>query len=1165
MKTMDGNEACAYVSYAFTELAAIYPITPSSTMSEYIDEWSSKGKKNIFNETVKVVEMQSEAGAVGVVHGALQTGALTTTYTASQGLLLKIPNMFKISGELLPGVIHVASRSLSTHALSIFCDHQDIYSVRTTGYAILASSSVQEILDIAPVAHLSTIKARIPFIHFFDGFRTSHELQKVEPIEYNELEKLLDKKALKRFRDNSLNPESPVTRGTSQSDDIYFQVRESQNKFYENLPDIVNNYMNEIYKITKRKYAPFMYYGNNQAENIIVAMGSVTKTIEEVVDDLNSKGEKVGLITVHLYRPFSTKYLLEVVPKTVKKIAVLDRTKEPGAREPLFLDVVSAFNNSSIKPLIIGGRYGLSSKDTDPNQIKAVFDNLKLKEPKDDFTIGIVDDVTYKSLASSDYEIEKNEGLECIFYGLGSDGTVSATKNTVKILNESTKLYSQGFFSYDSKKEGGLTRSYLRISKDSIDRPYIIKKADLISCSSFTYISKYDLLKNIKEGGIFLLNTMYSKEKIKEKLPDEFKKHLAQKKVNLFIINATKLAYELKMGTKINTIMQSAFFKISEIIDYEDAKKLMKNYVDKIYYKKGEQILQKNYDAIDLGDKVEKVEVEEDWKNIETFFKEMKLNTFMQKIQNKVDKLEGYDIPVSFFNGYEDGTFLPGSAANEKRSIATQVPKWRPEECIQCNQCAFVCPHATIRPFLLDEKELENAPNKLATIKPVGRNTEGLRFLIQVDPEDCTGCNACVDICPAKNKALVMEPIEEAFLRGEDVNARYVYESVSYKDYIMPTTTVKGSQFSKPLFEFSGACAGCGETPYIKLITQLYGDKMLISNATGCSSIYGASAPSTPYTTNSCGSGPAWASSLFEDSSEYGLGMHEGSKILRTRVHNLMKEALEIDYIDEEIKVAIKDFFENENDSNKNKLVELLEKKDNKIKILEDIYELKSYIQKRVVFIIGGDGFAYDIGFGGLDQVLSMGENINILVLDTEVYSNTGGQMSRATSMGAVSKFASKGKRLAKKDLALQMMTYQNVYVAKIAMGASQNQTMRAIKEAVEYDGPSLIIAYSPCIEHGIVGGLKSQSEEQLAVEVGYWQLFRYNPELLSKNKNPLQLDFKKPDWDRYEEFLMNENRFIRLKNENPEIAEELLKENKLQSQKNFKYYQMLANMDYSE
>ena len=1165
MKTMDGNQAAAYIAYAFTEVAAIYPITPSSSMSEYIDEWSSKGKKNIFGQKVKLIEMQSEAGAAGTVHGSLQAGALTTTFTASQGLLLKIPNMFKISGELLPGVIHVASRSISTHALSIFCDHQDIYSARMTGFAILSSNNVQAVMDLAPIAHLSAIKGRVPFLHFFDGFRTSHEIQKIEELKYEDLEKLIDKKALQRFRDNALNPEHPVTRGTSQTEDIFFQARESQNRFYDAIPDIVNNYMKEINKLTGREYKPFTYYGDENATRIIIAMGSVTDTISQVVDYLNSKGEKVGVITVHLYRPFSTKYLFDVVPKTVKAVGVLDRTKEHGSSQPLYLDVRDAFYNSDIKPVIVGGRYGLSSKDTTPAQILSVFENLKLKEPKNDFTIGITDDVTYKSLAKSE-EIELNQDTtECVFYGLGSDGTVSANKNSIKIIGDMTDNYIQGFFSYDSKKAGGLTRSYLRISKNVIKSPYLIQNPNFVVCTNFSYITKYDMLEDIREGGTFLLNTLYDEKTVVDKLPDNVKKALATKNIKMYIINATKLSYELKLGNRINTIMQSAFFKILNIIYYEDAKKYMKDYALKTYEKKGMEIVYKNYKAIDAGDSIKEVEVDKNWANIDLFFKEMKLTTFMQKISNPINSLKGNDIPVSAFIGYEDGTFENGSSALEKRSIANMVPRWKPEQCIQCNQCAFVCPHATIRPFLIDDEEYKNAPNVLQTIKPIGRGMENLRYIIQVSPEDCTGCTACVDICPAKNKALEMVPIEEEIERKEHENARYLYEKVSYKDTYLPKTTVKGSQFAKPLFEFSGACAGCGETPYIKLLTQLYGDRMLIANATGCSSIYGGSVPSTVYTTNSCGSGPAWASSLFEDNAEYGYGMYEACETLRQKVLTHMKEASNLDDIPTELRDKFNLFIENEDEDIKNEIVKYLEDIKDRNEILDKIYELRQYMLKKSIWIIGGDGWAYDIGYGGLDHVLSSGANVNVLVLDTEVYSNTGGQSSKSTPLGAIAKFSASGKRSSKKDLAALMMTYQNIYVARVAMGANQNQTLKAFKEAQEFDGPSLIIAYSPCIEHGIKNGLQSQSEEKLATEVGYWPLIRYNPDLIDKGKNPLQIDFKKPDWDRYEEFLLNENRFVRLKNEYPDMAMSLLESNKKRAMKTFSYYEKLAAIDYSD
>lgn len=1163
MKTMDGNQAAAYVAYAFTELAAIYPITPSSTISEYIDEWAKMGKLNIFDQTVKLIEMQSEAGAAAVVHGALQSGALASTFTASQGLLLKIPNMFKISGELLPGVIHVASRSISTHALSIFCDHQDVYSARTTGFAILASGSVQEVMDIAPIAHLTTIKGRVPFMHFFDGFRTSHEIQKIDEISYDKFKKLVDYEALQKFRNRSLNPSNPVVRGTSQTEDIFFQVRESQNLFYENLPDIVNDYMEKLGKITGRLYKPFMYYGANDAKYIIIAMGSVTQTIKKVVDKLVEKGEKVGVISVHLYRPFSKKYLFDVMPKTVEKIAVLDRTKEPGSQDPLYLDIRNAFYDSEVNPIIVGGRYGLSSKNTNPSHIMSIFENLFRNEPKNDFTVGIKDDVTYKSLdVSKNFKIDE-DATECIFYGLGSDGTVSANKNTLKILGEYTNLYVQGFFAYDPKKEGGLTRSYVRISDNPINSPYLIENPNFVSCSSFAYLTKYDLLENIKEGGIFLLNTLYDKNTIKDRLPDEFKKKLAEKKVRLFIINATKIAYELKMGSKINTIMQSAFFKLINIIDYEKAKEYMKDFAKKTYSKKGTEFIDKNFKAIDLGSEVQEVEVIDVWKHLDLVMKEMKLTTFMQKIMNPINSLHGDDIPVSAFRGYEDGTFMPGSTAFEKRNIATMVPRWKPEACIQCNQCAFVCPHATIRPFLLDDEELKKVPNVIETIKPIGRGMENYRFVIQVSPEDCTGCTACVDVCPVKNKALEMVPVEEEIENGVAENARYIYEKVTYKDKLLPTTTVKGSQFAKPLFEFSGACAGCGETPYIKLLTQLYGDNMIIANATGCSSIYTASAPSTATTTNACGRGPAWASSLFEDNAEYGYGLFEGSETVRKEVIDKIHICINEKIGSSELLNIFEDFLKNPSLNLSNEIIKLLEKERMNNELLSKIYDLRQYLLKKSIWIIGGDGWAYDIGFGGLDHVLASGVNVNVLVLDTEVYSNTGGQASKATPLGGVAKFAATGKRTNKKDLAAIMMTYENVYVAKIAMGANQNQTIRAFKEAYEYDGPSLIIAYCPCIEHGQKGGLSSQSEEKLAVEVGYWNLLRYNPLLIEKGKNPLQIDFKKPNFDRYEEFLMNENRFSRLVKENKELADKLLEYNKKDAIKRFEYYERLSKLDY--
>ena len=1159
MKTMDGNQAAAHIAYAFTEVAGIYPITPSSTMSEHVDQWASYGKENLFGTQVKVVEMQSEAGAAGIVHGSLQAGALTTTFTASQGLLLKIPNMYKIAGELLPGVMHVAARAISTQALSIFGDHQDIYSARMTGWTMLATSSVQEVMDLAGIAHLAAIKSRVPVMHFFDGFRTSHEINKVEVMDYDFLESLLDKKAVREFRERALNPEKPVTRGTAQNDDIYFQAREAQNKFYEAVPDIVNDYMKKISEKTGRYYAPFVYYGAENAERVIVAMGSVNETIKEVVDYLNKKGENVGVLNVHLYRPFSSKYFFDAMPKSVKKIAVLDRTKEPGALgEPLYMDVKALYYGKENAPEIVGGRYGLSSKDTTPEQIVAVFKNIAQKEPKNNFTIGIVDDVTFTSLALEEEVFTGNKDVkECLFYGLGSDGTVGANKNSIKIIGDKTDLYAQGYFAYDSKKAGGVTRSHLRFSKDPIHSTYLVTRPGFVACSAPAYLGK--LIPSI---------------------PNEIKRELARKKIKFFIINATKLAKEIGLGNRTNTIMQSAFFYLSEVIPHEEAKEYMKEYAEKSYGRKGKDVVQKNWNAIDRGiDGLEQVEVLPEWADLEVNEQiiEAAKPEFIKKIVDPINHMKGNELPVSSIieTGMVDGTFQPGTANYEKRGVASEVPEWQPDMCIQCNQCAYVCPHAVIRPFLLDEEEMAKAPEGMPTIKALGGGMRELNYKIQVSPLDCTGCSACVDVCPApRGKAIVMKSTQSQIEKNEIEYTDYLFNNVSYKDKILGKNTVKGSQFAKPLFEFSGACAGCGETPYIKLVTQLFGERMMVANATGCSSIYGASSPSTPYTTAQNGCGPAWASSLFEDNAEYGYGMFQAINTIRHRILKRMGE------IKEDVSPKLAELFisfeENFDDGDKtteirDELVAALEKENSentneKVKNnISEILELKQYLIKKSIWMFGGDGWAYDIGFGGLDHVLASGDDVNILVLDTEVYSNTGGQSSKSSRTGAVAKFAASGKPAKKKDLAAILMTYGNIYVAKVSMGANQNQTLKAIKEAEAYPGPSIIIAYSPCIEHGIKAGMgKFQTEEKLATEVGYWPIFRFDPRLAEKGKNPLQLDTRNPAWEKYEEFLLGERRYATLAAEFPEKAKELLETNLKNAKDNWNYYKRMAAMDYS-
>jgi pyruvate-ferredoxin/flavodoxin oxidoreductase len=1169
--TCDGNYAASHIAYMFSEVAAIYPITPSSTMAEYIDEWSANGRKNIFGEIVDVTEMQSEGGASGAVHGSLQSGALTSTFTASQGLLLMIPNMYKIAGELLPGVFHVSARSLAAQALSIFGDHSDVMSTRHTGFAMLATGSVQEIMDIAAVAHLASVKSRIPFLHFFDGFRTSHEIQKVQAPATEDMIKLMDTEALQAFRDRSLNPEHPVTRGTAQNPDIYFQARESANKFYEVVPDIVEEYMQEMKKINGREYHPFTYYGADDAEYVVIAMGSVTETIKEVIDYLRGQGQKVGAISVHLYRPFSPKYFFKVLPESVKRIAVLDRTKEQGANgDPLYMDVRDLFYGKENAPVIVGGRYGLSSKDTTPSQIITVFENLAQKEPKNQFTLGIVDDVTYRSLPlKPEISVVPKGTYEAKFYGIGSDGTVGANKNSIKIIGESTDKFCQAYFAYDSKKSGGITTSHLRFGDQPIRSPYLVNTPDLVACHVPSYLGKYDMLRGLKKGGTFLLNSIWDAEGTKERLPEDVKKYLADNNINFFIINATQIAKDIGLGNRTNTIMQSAFFKISEVIPYEDAVTEMRKFIIQSFGKKGEEIVNMNFAAVERGGQVEKVEVPKEWSSI-------KLNgesetddvpDFIKNIVVPINSLKGDDLPVSAFVGREDGTFPAGTSAYEKRGIAVEVPEWIPENCIQCNQCAYVCPHACIRPFLINEEEAAKMPEGAATLSAKGKDFTNLHYRIQLSPLDCTGCGVCAEVCPTKDKALVMKPMEE---QTEQIgNWEFFDKNVSYKDtLVQKDKSVKNSQFAQPLFEYSGACAGCGETPYIKLVTQLYGDRMIIANATGCSSIYGGSAPSTPYTINANGHGPAWANSLFEDNAEYGYGMAVGVRKIRARIAIRMRQALDNGKITAQTKEAFGEWLENIDDAEGSKAASAKVTKalkDEKAPVAKEILDLKSYLVKKSVWVIGGDGWAYDIGYGGLDHVIASGEDVNMLVLDTEVYSNTGGQSSKSTPVGAVAKFAASGKKIRKKDLGIMAMSYGYVYVAQVSMGANQNQYLKAVREAEAYPGPSVIIAYSPCINHGLRAGMgKSQEQEKLAVESGYWSLYRYNPLLENEGKNPFTLDSKEPVWDNFQKFLLSEVRYTSLQKSFPQEAERLFVAAEENAKWRYNSYKRMAAMDFS-
>ena len=1169
--TCDGNQAAAHIAYMFSEVAAIYPITPSSTMAEYVDEWAAAGRKNIFGQPVLVQEMQSEAGAAGAMHGSLQAGALTSTFTASQGLLLMLPNMYKMAGELLPGVFHVSARALASHALSIFGDQQDVMAVRPSGFALFATGSVQEVMDMAAVAHLAAIESRVPFLHFFDGFRTSHEIQKIEALTNDDLAPLINQEALKGFRNRALSPDAPVARGTAQNDDIYFQAREASNPFYDAVPDVVEKYLDKLAAVTGRKYGLFDYYGDPEAERVIIAMGSVTETIREAVDHLRAQGEKVGVVAVHLYRPFKAAAFLSVMPETVQRIAVLDRTKEPGATgQPLYLDVKDCFYGKENAPEIVGGIYGLSSKDTTPSQIISVYENLSMNLPKNDFTIGIVDDVTFKSLPAKE-EISMDETTyEAKFYGLGSDGTVGANKNSIKIIGDNTNKYVQAYFAYDSKKSGGFTCSHLRFGDNPIRSTYLVNTPNFVACHVPAYLYLYDVTNGLKKNGTFLLNSLWTKEEVANHLPDQVKRYFAENNIKLYIINASAIAEEIGLGNRTNTILQSAFFKISNVIPYDLAVEQMKKFIVKSYGKKGEDVVRMNYAAVDRGGDVEQVEIPMEWAALQTVAETSDdAPEFIQRVVRPVNGQRGYSLPVSAFSGREDGTWEQGTATYEKRGVAMSVPLWNPENCIQCNQCAYVCPHATIRPFVLDEEEQKGAGEGVELLKAQGKQLTGMGFRIQVDVLDCLGCGNCADVCPGKKgeKALEMVPIATQYENQQ--NWDYMVKNVTSKAHLLDVKlNVKNSQFATPLFEFSGACSGCGETPYIKLITQLYGDRMMIANATGCSSIYGASAPATPYTKNEEGKGPSWANSLFEDNAEFGYGFVIAHTSMRNHLQELMSQGLQSEDFTDEQKALFSRWIEKKEDADASRevsaqIVATLAGMDNKIAI--EILSMEKYLAKKSIWVFGGDGWAYDIGFGGLDHVLAGGQDINVLVLDTEVYSNTGGQSSKSTPIAAVAKFAAAGKRIRKKDLGMIATTYGYVYVAQVAMGANQSHYLKALKEAESYHGPSLIIAYSPCISHGLKKGMGSaQMEQKSAVECGYWHLWRYDPRLEEQGKNPFQLDSKEPDWSKFRDFLLGEVRYTQLIKSFPKQADELFDAARESAQWRYRSYKRMVEANFA-
>jgi len=1165
-KTIDGNTAAAHIAYALSDVAAIYPITPSSPMGEAADEWAAHGLKNIFGQEVRVTEMQSEGGAAGAVHGSLAAGALTTTFTASQGLLLMIPNMYKIAGELLPTVFHVSARTVATHALSIFGDHSDVMAVRQTGFAMLASNSVQEVMDLALVAHLATLKSSIPFVHFFDGFRTSHEIQKIDVIDYADIAKLVDYEAIERFRKRALNPEHPIQRGTAQNPDIFFQGREAANPYYDRVPDIVAAVMQQVGQLTGRYYKPFDYYGCPDAEQVVVLMGSGAEAVEETVDYLNDHGYKVGVIKVRLYRPFSAKYFLEVLPQSVKTLVVLDRTKEPGAAgEPLYEDVVTVLRENDINIRVLGGRYGLSSKEFNPSMIKAVYDNAASDNPKNHFTIGIVDDVSFTSLEVKEKIDVAPKGLyRCKFFGLGSDGTVGANKNSIKIIGDHTDMYAQGYFVYDSKKSGGLTVSHLRFGTSPIKSTYIIDQADLIACHNHSYVSRYDILDGIKDGGIFLLNSPWSLEEMEKHLPASMKRIIATKKLKFYNIDANKIAADIGLGGRVNTILQAAFFKITNIIPVEDAVGYMKDAILKTYGKKGDKVVNMNYAAVDAGvNQVQEVQYPMTWADaVDEAAVAENVPEFVEKILRPMNAQKGDELPVSAFN--PDGSFPTGTTKYEKRGIALNIPVWVSENCIQCNQCAFVCPHAAIRPFLVKSENMANAPETFVTKAAVGANYKGYEYRIQVSPLDCTGCGNCAQVCPAKEKALVMKPLEEN-VEVESNNWNFAIELPDPEVEINPTT-VKDSQFIQPLFEFSGACAGCGETPYVKLITQLFGDRMIIANATGCSSIYGGSAPVCPYTVNSKGHGPAWANSLFEDNAEFGLGIYLAYQARRAKLAAVIEKLMEAE-LPADLKAGFAAWLEDPQDAKVTKkaaaqitaaLPAAMANAEGELaENLKFVADNSDILVKKSIWIVGGDGWAYDIGYGGLDHVLASGEDVNILVLDTEVYSNTGGQASKSTPTGAVAKFAASGKKMRKKDLGRMAMTYGYVYVASVSVGANRNQLLKAMLEAESYRGPSLIIAYAPCINHGINMSMTAEQGKR-AVEVGYWPLYRYNPLLEAEGKNPFILDSKEPTGD-FRAFLMSENRYSSLARQFPDIAEQLLARAEEDAKRRYQLYKRLA------